>query len=185
LIKIVALSWRHGDQTGPPLLNVTRLDGTVQRGLAVAFGLSSTLLRPVIVGPQSLDTHTMEAFILEPLATGIQPQVYAKLPGRVGDVIVTDVIPIKVGAIAGGAQITSASEVPRDTNGTAKADGAALVFVSLDPGRIKARELYVQIRGDLVIDANSRAVDGNFLGGQLPTGDGVAGGTFWSWFRMP
>jgi hypothetical protein len=42
----------------------------------------------------------------------------------------------------------------------------------------------VQILCDFLVDDNGLAVDGNFLGGQLPSGDGTAGGTFESWFTL-
>ncbi len=40
------------------------------------------------------------------------------------------------------------------------------------------------IRGDFVTDVNDRALDGNFLGGETPTGDRVEGGTFETIFRV-
>jgi len=42
----------------------------------------------------------------------------------------------------------------------------------------------VTVKCDFLLDANELAVDGNHLGGKLPTGDGVAGGTFESWFLV-
>jgi len=42
----------------------------------------------------------------------------------------------------------------------------------------------VTLRCDFIIDCNGNPVDGNHLRGRLPTGDGVAGGTFHSWFRV-
>ncbi len=44
--------------------------------------------------------------------------------------------------------------------------------------------LYVTLACDFLPDINGRAVDGNFLRGDFPTGDGVEGGTFESWFRI-
>jgi hypothetical protein len=42
--------------------------------------------------------------------------------------------------------------------------------------------IHVTLKCDFVLDCNNLAVDGDFLGGSLPTGDGVEGGTFESWF---
>jgi hypothetical protein len=43
----------------------------------------------------------------------------------------------------------------------------------------------VLLRCDFVLDSDTKIpVDGNFLSGKLPTGDGVAGGLFESWFWM-
>lgn len=42
--------------------------------------------------------------------------------------------------------------------------------------------LRVLLRADFVLDVEDLAVDGNFLGGRLPTGNGSAGDSFESWF---
>ena len=44
--------------------------------------------------------------------------------------------------------------------------------------------IHVTLRCDFIVDCRKHPVDGNHLGGRLPTGDGVAGGTFESWFRV-
>ena len=40
------------------------------------------------------------------------------------------------------------------------------------------------LRGDFIMDETGRAVDGNFLGADLPSGDAVEGGSFESWFTI-
>ena len=45
-------------------------------------------------------------------------------------------------------------------------------------------DLYVTLKCDFLLDCNGIAVDGDHIGGRLPSGDGVAGGTFESWFRV-
>lgn len=46
-------------------------------------------------------------------------------------------------------------------------------------------EFLVKLRGDHIMDAeNRRALDGNFIGGKLPSGNGVQGGDFVSWFSV-
>jgi hypothetical protein len=49
-------------------------------------------------------------------------------------------------------------------------------------------DVYVVLKCDFVLDEDGRAVDGNHRRGGLargyPTGDGVEGGTFESWFRL-
>jgi hypothetical protein len=42
----------------------------------------------------------------------------------------------------------------------------------------------VTIRCDFVLDCHGQAVDGNHLGALVPTGDGLAGGDFVSWFTV-
>lgn len=44
--------------------------------------------------------------------------------------------------------------------------------------------IYVTLRCDFILDCHDNPVDGNFLRGLLPTGDGVPGGAFESWFRV-
>jgi hypothetical protein len=44
--------------------------------------------------------------------------------------------------------------------------------------------VFVTIRCDLILDCHGEPVDGNHLAGLLPTGDGVAGGVFESWFTV-
>jgi hypothetical protein len=44
--------------------------------------------------------------------------------------------------------------------------------------------VYVTLKCDFVLDCEGNPVDGNHLGGRLPTGDGVRGGTFESWFTV-
>lgn len=42
----------------------------------------------------------------------------------------------------------------------------------------------VTLRCDFILDCHHQPVDGNFLRAHLPTGDGVPGGAFESWFRV-
>ena len=45
-------------------------------------------------------------------------------------------------------------------------------------------DLFVVLRCDVITDLHGVAVDGNFLGASLPTGDRVPGGTFESWIQV-
>jgi hypothetical protein len=44
--------------------------------------------------------------------------------------------------------------------------------------------VYVALKCDFILDCHGVAVDGNHLSGLLPSGDGIPGGTFESWFRV-
>ena len=44
--------------------------------------------------------------------------------------------------------------------------------------------IHVTLRCDFIVDCLKRPVDGNHLRGLLPTGDGIEGGTFESWFLI-
>ena len=45
-------------------------------------------------------------------------------------------------------------------------------------------DLFITLKCDHVTDLHHRAVDGNYLGRRLPTGDNIQGGTFESWIRV-
>ena len=91
----------------------------------------------------------------------------------------------------GAGLITSADEVPPPS-----APGVAFLFDPETPtGRSilngEIDDLWVLLRCDFVLDMNTpaRAVDGEFVRAQLPTGDrpagsqhGIQGGLFESWF---
>jgi hypothetical protein len=49
---------------------------------------------------------------------------------------------------------------------------------------LENQTVFVTLKCDFLIDCHGVAVDGNHLGGVLPSGDGVPGGTFESWFRV-
>jgi hypothetical protein len=51
-------------------------------------------------------------------------------------------------------------------------------------GNVAGNIIYVTLKCDFILDCNGNSVDGNFLGAKFPTGDGIAGGTFESWFRV-
>jgi hypothetical protein len=42
----------------------------------------------------------------------------------------------------------------------------------------------VQLKCDFILDCRETPVDGDHLRGRLPTGNGVPGGTFESWFHV-
>src|SRR5262249_1840148 len=50
--------------------------------------------------------------------------------------------------------------------------------------RILGKMVRVTLKCDFIVDLAGLPVDGNFLNGRRPTGDGIPGGTFESWFRV-
>jgi hypothetical protein len=44
--------------------------------------------------------------------------------------------------------------------------------------------IYISLKCDFLVDCHEMPVDGNHLGGRLPSGNGVPGGEFVSWFRV-
>jgi hypothetical protein len=51
-------------------------------------------------------------------------------------------------------------------------------------GTLVGARMQVTLRCDFVLDCRGQPVDGNHLRGRTPTGDGVPGGTFESWFTL-
>jgi hypothetical protein len=48
----------------------------------------------------------------------------------------------------------------------------------------KSFDLFLILKCDVIKDRHHHAVDGNFIGHRLPTGDNIQGGTFESWVRV-
>lgn len=49
---------------------------------------------------------------------------------------------------------------------------------------IAGNVIYVTLKCDFILDCHNNPVDGDFLRGRFPTGNGVPGGVFESWFRV-
>ena len=64
------------------------------------------------------------------------------------------------------------------------ADRRTAVFDVLRPQQYINHTIQVTLRCDFILDCHGNPVDGNHLRGRLPSGDGVMGGTFESWFRV-
>lgn len=57
----------------------------------------------------------------------------------------------------------------------------------LDRGRrggLAGSTVYITLLADFVLDCHGRAVDGDHVGGRLPSGNGIPGGVFRSWFTV-
>lgn len=73
--------------------------------------------------------------------------------------------------------------------------GISRALITFDPKNCRVKDLlkavecndvtvHVTLKCDFIQDYRGRSVDGNFLGGAFPSGDGVEGGTFESWFTL-
>lgn len=71
--------------------------------------------------------------------------------------------------------------------------GCEAVFVMDDRRRhqgeppfayLENHTVFITLKCDFILDCHGEPVDGNHVGGLLPTGDGVRGGTFESWFHV-
>jgi len=63
-------------------------------------------------------------------------------------------------------------------------DRRTAVYEVDDPHIYRDHVVQVTLRCDFILDCHHQPVDGNHLRGHLPSGDGVPGGTFESWFRV-
>ena len=77
-----------------------------------------------------------------------------------------------------------------DTPPTLEEDCLAVFTIDpdyIDPDRrqnIAGNTVFISIKGDFILDCHENPVDADHLRGRLPSGDGVAGGIFESWFTV-
>lgn len=64
------------------------------------------------------------------------------------------------------------------------ADRRTAVFDVVRPQQYIGHTIQVTLRCDFILDCHGKPVDGTHLRGRLPTGNGVMGGHFESWFRV-
>jgi hypothetical protein len=179
LTKIIALSWTHGQKT--TLLSVGRNSAAAStKGLVVAFGTDLGKLAAVQVGANSANDLTCEVFqladVVAHLPGGSVGQAYTRIK-KTGDPPNVEVIPVTVSLATNKRLVKSAKEtaVPADTN------GVAFMFSNAEAEGLTGRKVFIGLRCDQVLGKDDRAVDGDFIASTLPTGNGIAGGGFWSW----
>lgn len=63
-------------------------------------------------------------------------------------------------------------------------DGRTAVFEVERSRDYMDRIIHVTVRCDFIVDCKGKPVDGDHLRGRLPSGNGLPGGTFESWFRL-
>ena len=172
-LGIVALSWIHGEpfpdaRTAQHILEI--LHG---RGIAVHFK-EPVLWQPFTgtdqPGPTAL--AELQIPILSPSGLGH----WENLPAMA--------YPIK-DPVVDGDHFLASWELDQSVR---VAPGFCLIVdqklspeITVDPARPFRLVLYA----DFVINEKGVAVDGNFIGGKLPTGASGGGGTFRSWFTLP
>jgi hypothetical protein len=162
LTRIVAISWPHGKNL--PIGNVA------QPGLIIAFSGNV----------ESANIHHLSVMVLVPDIN------------TVGDTVLTcwcqfDAPPTPwqlntIGDIGGG----GAAAPGATCNAVRMTLNAAALARVLEAAKNNPT-VRVLVHGDLIADAIGLALDGNHLPPWLPhpTGDGIAGGLFESWFTVP
>lgn len=63
-------------------------------------------------------------------------------------------------------------------------DRQTAIYRILRPARYRNHVIHITLRCDFILDCERRPVDGDHLAGELPSGNGLPGGTFESWFRV-
>jgi hypothetical protein len=184
LTRISALSWKHG-VPGNALADIKLSNNTNRKGFVIGF------TKPIQMASIDFD-HVFQVLI--------ESDVTSKLGLRCRCPLIGEVKGVKVEKMSGDGVITQAIENPG-------AQPEAVSFLLPDKivenspldkvMRTERPEFWVMLRCDFVLDTASppRAVDGNFVRGELPTGDhpappdpaapfGIQGGTFESWFQL-
>jgi hypothetical protein len=80
--------------------------------------------------------------------------------------------------------------LPADRDHPPRLEEDCRAVFTIDPGylgeddNIAGNDVFVSLKCDFIVDCLGEAVDGDHLRGELPSGDGIPGGTFESWFRV-
>jgi len=170
LVAIQSISWPHGGTVTIELIQ--NIADTFKFGLQVAF----------TGNVQYSDISTQSVALLVPLTDSQSQATYwAELP-----------VQVQAGNFATTGDISSQFTV--ETNGPV--NGLSIVYVATQNGGYvpPAGFMWVRIRGDFIRDMTGRAIDADHLPPWLTnppppvqnvrTGDGIAGGTFESWFTL-
>jgi hypothetical protein len=157
---VLALSWRHNQ----PMSSSEFAELMEKVGIAIGFD------RPVRADTLLHSKFGMDFSLVFELLTRLNDNDNCLCPVRlpvellsdftVEDELIVDAVPADGEEFVRGIRIAPTSDL----------------FI-MDVAR-------VLLRCDFVLDEKDQAIDGNFLGGALPSGDGVAGGLFESWFWM-
>lgn len=196
LRRIVATNWTHGATVGGELPTATvRVEGDrpgIQevRGLAVAFGRESVSTEEDVSleldEEQAVRAGSIRPEVFRVHVDGQGPQPMLRQRFGVRPEIVAPLVEVEIDADSGRWTCTF------DRTGEL-ARGAIFVFgdgAGEQLGSVEPAILDVTVYGDHILDPEGRALDGEFVRGEFPTGDrtqaeadvGVQGGRFESWF---
>jgi hypothetical protein len=163
LTHIIGYNWPHGGK-----IKLSDLRGPMDRRLKVYFD------RTLLSSGQPQPDGDGEAADEGPDGTGINVHTFTVQFYRFDDVH----FPV--------------SYLHTDTAGAQphlEDEGCTAVFV-IDPEALRGAVtlgggiIHITLKCDFILDCNGRPVDGDHLKGQTPTGNGIASGTFESWFHV-
>lgn len=163
---VEAFSWPHNRQ-----LTDEDADRIGRVGLAIGFDRPVRADTLVVIGPQEQPV----SFVFEVLSRS-GDDVTCLCPLRPPLELLEDFT-------AEDGVIVDATPIPNPDD----LEGRFVMGIRTEPGEgLRLLEVVrILLRCDFVTDEREQAIDGNFLGARLPTGDGVAGGLFESWFWLP
>ena len=193
LTRIVALSWQHNQLSsrGLPSLSVIRPGEQAEqlKAVAVAFG------EDLPDSPTAMESGGDHDVIADDLTSDVfrlyieKSEFYKTINSRY-TVTPREVLPLTTIEINGSGRIVTA-EIGTKAE---RAKGAIFILGETTARQIEQigiEKIRVEILGDLIKDVSGRAIDAEFVRGELPTGDhakgenvGVQGGTFKSWFMI-
>lgn len=177
--RIIALSWKHDDFLDDPmqLLFDPNLSDTEERrenlGLVIAFE-NGVQMRTIFQDLGDRRTRS-EVFVL--YARHRDPRT-----GLLCECIVPDAFYQPVEPRIEGNLVVAIRPLPGEP--VAKAVRLILTNKQIGTGDVNPIAFRIVLRSDFVLDIEDRAIDGNHIGGRLPTGNGRQGTTFESWFTV-
>lgn len=192
LTRIVAMNWGHKEvvEGGLPRLRVIEAgDEQEVEGLAVAVGGEAVDGGRVLDagGPHDVRADRLNAEVFRVV---VQERVTGLASCRPLRLEPDDILPLTTVEVGPGERIVTGRVEPNAD----RAVGVLFRFSEATSQIIEdaaSQRLQVQILGDLIVDINGRALDAEFVRGDLPTGDrprgsetGIQGGTFRSWFSV-
>ncbi len=159
LPHITEISWN--DLHARENVDWTDFANKVNEGLTVTFDK--------LMDPATINKHTF----LFAAITVEEPTGYRRLKYIPSSDIVKEEITIN------RKQVTKATFVVEDDRGW-KSDELTGIHSEIRRGA----DFEIILRGSLIMSTEGKALDGDFIGGKLPSGNGIQGGDFVSWFSV-
>ena len=174
LTRIVSLSWRHGGGDDLSLVH----DGARVAG-AIAVGFSDA------VDPQTLTNETVRVYM--------RINSFFQGPGanletwQTIEINAIEVEAVRVAGVVGGV-ITQTASAANDPDGLLFVFGREWQDHLISEAQESQVQVWIEVLGDHIVDANGRAIDAEFPRIDLPSGDGpgshrlgLQGGKLESW----
>ena len=174
---ITALSWRHG--SGMLLGDLTK--PLIAPGLVVAFDRG--------VQMATIDRFTFLLWVRRESAPGNGLMVEELVDLSRGGITAFEVDAVDTSdpehpLITEAHALDPAPDVTKAAGVLLGEDGVARLMEQLRADERRVDAVGVRILADFVLDEEGSAVDGNHVGGRLPTGNGIPGDAFESWIGI-